>query len=65
MTAFSEKKSEIFDEFIKAGKGVDEIPWDKLVEYGEQDVQSAYELASVQAEMLGVELEEWANETDS
>ena len=61
----SEKKSEIFDEFIKAGKGVDEIPWDKLVEYGEQDVQSAYELASVQAEMLGVELEEWANETDS
>ena len=61
----SEKKSHIFDEFIKAGKGVDEIPWDKLVEYGEQDVKSTYELAYVQAEMLDIELEKWAkNETN-
>jgi len=61
----TEKKSEIFDEFIKAGKGVDEIPWDRLVEYGEQDVESAYELALVQAQMLKINLEEWANEKHS
>ena len=61
----TEKKSEIFDSFIKAGKGVDEISWDKLVEYGEQDVESTYELALVQAQMLKINLEEWANEKHS
>ncbi len=61
----TEKKSEIFDSFIKAGKGVDEISWDKLVEYGEQDVESTYELALVQAQMLKINLEEWPNEKHS
>jgi len=61
----TEKKSEIFDKFIKDGKGVDEIPWDKLVEYGEQDVLSAYELSLVQAEILKINLEEWSNEINS
>ncbi|MAK37309.1 MAG: hypothetical protein CMC15_14235 [Flavobacteriaceae bacterium] len=61
----SEKKSYIFDEFLKAGKGVDEIPWNKLVEYGEQDVKSTYELAHVQAEMLDIDLRKWAKNENS
>jgi len=57
----SEKKSYIFDGFIKSGKGVDEIPWDKLTEYGVQDVQSAYDLAFAQAKLLDIQMEDWAN----
>ena len=58
----SEKKSHIFEEFIKAGKGVDEIPYDKLTEYGVQDVKSAYELAFAQADILNISLQEWSRQ---
>jgi DNA polymerase I-like protein with 3'-5' exonuclease and polymerase domains len=42
--------------------GPDEMSWTILEEYGKQDVDSTYDLAMVQAELLDIDLKEWATQ---
>jgi len=38
------------------------MSWTILEEYGKQDVDSTYDLAMVQAELLDIDLKEWATQ---
>ena len=38
----------------------DEMSWTILEEYGTQDVNSTYDLAMAQAELLEIDLKEWS-----